>query len=66
MDEIYRVYWHPLHDFFLPSYRLLDKKRVGDKVVKIHDKPTTPYDRLMARSQLSKEQKERLTLQKTH
>lgn len=60
MNEIYQQYWNPLQNFFLPSYRLIDKKRIGAKVLKIHEKPTTPFDRIMASPLVSKERKDQL------
>jgi len=35
-------------NYFLPSVKLLAKKRVGAKVYKRYDRPTTPYQRLIA------------------
>lgn len=35
-------------NYFQPSFKLLDKRRVGAKVTKRYDKPTTPCDRLLA------------------
>jgi len=35
-------------NFFLPSVKLLAKERVGAKVHKRYDRPTTPYQRLLA------------------
>jgi hypothetical protein len=64
MNEIYENYWNPLHNFFLPSQKLIEKVRVGAKVVKKHDQPKTPYERLMASSELSAEQKENLSAKK--
>ena len=29
MNEIYKKYWNPLHNFFLPSFKLKEKKRIG-------------------------------------
>jgi IS30 family transposase len=46
MNEIYRDYWNPLHNFFLPQMQLLTKERVGSKITKKHDFPKTPYERL--------------------
>jgi hypothetical protein len=46
MNEIYRDYWNPLHNFFLPQMQLLSKERVGSKITKKHDFPKTPYKRL--------------------
>ena len=61
MNDIYENYWNPLHNFFLPSQKLLEKKRVGSKIVKKHDQPRTPYERLIASPELSQEQKDQLS-----
>jgi hypothetical protein len=64
MNEIYENYWNPLHNFFLPSQKLVEKVRVGARIVKKHDRPKTPYDRLMTSSELSEEQKKKLSATK--
>lgn len=58
MNDIYDNYWNPLQNYFLPCQKLREKIRVGAKIVKKHDKPTTPADRLLASPYLSSEQKE--------
>lgn len=60
MNEIYRDCWCPLQNFFLPTQKLIEKTRVGARVVKKHDKPKTPYQRLIESDHLSKEEKEAL------
>ena len=62
MNEIYRDYWNPLHNFFLPSMRLIEKFRDGSKIRKRYDKPTTPYERLMAAPNLAEEKKQELKI----
>lgn len=57
MNDIYQNYWNPLHNFFLPSQKLLEKVRVGAKIVKKHDIPKTPYERLVASPDLSEQEK---------
>lgn len=47
MNEIYRVYWNPLWNFFTPVMKLISKQRVGSKIVKKWDKPKTPCQRLI-------------------
>ena len=64
MNDIYQNYWNPLHNFFLPSQKLLEKIRVGAKIVKKHDIPKTPYERLMASPDLSEEEKLNLSAEK--
>ena len=65
MNEIYKNYWNPLQNFFIPNFKLLEKIRIGAKIRKKHDHPLTPYDRLMRSSHLSEEQKQKLKEQKS-
>lgn len=62
MNEIYKYYWNPLQNFFLPTMKLVEKKRIDAKIVKVFDKPQTPYDRIMNSSDVSDEQKRQLQL----
>jgi len=45
---------------FMPTMKLLSKERNGSKVKKRYDAPQTPYQRVLASSQVSDPQKERL------
>jgi len=63
MNEIYKTCWNPLQNFFMPSFKLKEKIRVGAKIVKKYDAPQTAYNRLKKSSHLTEEQKERLTRQ---
>tara|TARA_B100000212_G_C27365795_1_gene530297 strand:- start:703 stop:1842 length:1140 start_codon:yes stop_codon:yes gene_type:complete len=47
MNRIYKKYWNPLHNYFLPTFKLEDKKRIGSKVHKKFEKPKTPASRLL-------------------
>jgi len=38
--------WTDYFNFFIPSVKLIEKKRVGSKIKKIHDGACTPYHRL--------------------
>lgn len=60
MNEIYREYWNPLHNFFLPSMKLREKERNGARVTKRYDVPMTPYQRLMLAPNVSEERKQEL------
>lgn len=60
MNEIYKTCWNPLQNFFLPTFKLKEKIRVGARIVKKFDAPETPYDRLMKSPHLSEERKEKL------
>ncbi len=60
MNDIYKNYWNPIQNFFLPSFKIKEKYRIGAKIIKKYDKPKTPYQRLMDSAYLTEEQKERL------
>lgn len=47
MNKIYKEYWNPLHNYFLPSFKLKEKVREGSKVKKVFDEPKTPAKRLL-------------------
>jgi hypothetical protein len=60
MNEIYREYWNPLHNFFLPSMKLREKERNGARITKRYDKPATPYQRLMTAPHVAEERRQEL------
>ena len=60
MNDIYKNYWNPLQNFFLPTFKLKEKVRVGARIKKTYHSPITPYQRLMQSPELSEEQKEAL------
>jgi hypothetical protein len=47
LNDLYKTEWRLFHNFFCPSVKLIEKKRVGSKIIKRYDKPKTPYQRLM-------------------
>jgi len=53
MNELYKSEWGLYHNFFCPSTKLLNKKRVASKIIKSYDSPKTPYQRLMDSKELS-------------
>lgn len=64
MNEIYTEYWNPLQNYFLPTFKLKEKVRIGGRIKKKYDKPQTPYHRLIHGTHLSEEEKNRLQEQK--
>lgn len=60
LGELYRDLWCPFLNFFMPTFKLLSKERVGSRMIKKYETPKTPYERLMESQALSAEQKERL------
>jgi hypothetical protein len=61
MNEIYVDYWLPLHNFFIPTFKIQEKVRIGSKIKKLYGKPKTPYERLMSSKNLSERRKEQLS-----
>jgi hypothetical protein len=60
MNEIYRDYWNPLNNFFLPQMQLVSKERIGSRIRKKHDFPKTPFERIKLAPNVSEEEKVRL------
>lgn len=47
-------------NFFLPSVKLIDKSHEGSKIVKKHDNPKTPYQRLIGSDNVARKTKKQL------
>lgn len=47
LNNLYRHEWRLFHNFFCPSVKLLSKERIGSKTIKHHDRPKTPYQRIL-------------------
>jgi hypothetical protein len=59
LNELYS-YLRLYTNFFQPSMKLLSKERVGSKVKKCYDKAQTPYSRVLASPEISKQKKKEL------
>jgi len=57
MNDLYTSEWRLYHNFFLPSVKLLEKKRIASKTIKRYDTPKTPYQRVMESTGISEEVK---------
>jgi hypothetical protein len=60
INGIYKETWGPLHNFFLPSAKLVKKEREGSRWIREHDRPQTAYQRMLASEQLSGKQRRKL------
>lgn len=58
LDRLYRNEWRLYTNCFIPNKKLIEKKRVGAKIVKRYDVPRTPYQRLLEHDGLSVAKKE--------
>ncbi|MEZ0296287.1 MAG: hypothetical protein ACAI35_07520 [Candidatus Methylacidiphilales bacterium] len=60
INALYRDVWEPLHNYFMPTSKLISKDRHGAKVRRRHDKPLTPCERLLASNSVTASAKRRL------
>lgn len=61
LNDLYKNEWRLFHNFFMPSVKLQAKERIGSKIIKRHDSPKTPYQRILASSFVSSLTKQHLT-----
>jgi len=62
LNDLYTNQWRLLLNFFLPSVKLISKRRIKSKIVKRYDRPQTPYERLLASKTLSPSKQQQLQL----
>jgi hypothetical protein len=60
LNDLYKNEWSLFYNYFIPSFKLISKERIGSKVIKKHDKPKTPYQRLLESEFISEEKKQEL------
>ncbi len=56
MNDIYKNHWSPLQNFFLPTFKLQEKVRVGARIKKKYGTPKTPYQRVIESGVLNHEE----------
>jgi hypothetical protein len=61
LNDLYLSEWRFYLNFFIPSFKLIEKKRVGAKIIKIFDPPLTPYQRLIKSDFIKPSVKKQLT-----
>ena len=62
LHDLYRNEWRLYKNFFIPNKKLIEKKRVGTKIVKRYDVPKTPYQRLLENPDFPEAKKRALKL----
>ena len=62
LNDLYLTEWGFYLNFFIPSFKLIDKKRDGSKIIKSFDSPKTPYQRLMESPHITSAKKKELYL----
>ena len=61
LNDLYLTEWRLYLNFFIPAFKLIEKKRDGAKIIKKFSSPMTPYQRLIASEQISLNKKKELT-----
>ena len=56
LNSLFSSDWSLFFNFFIPSVKLISKTRVDGKIIKSHDKPKTPFQRLLDSNILTKKQ----------
>lgn len=62
LNSLYQNEWRLYKNFFIPNKKLIEKKRLGSKIVKKYDKAKTPYQRVLEHEYISDDIKEKLTM----
>jgi hypothetical protein len=60
INALYKEAWGPLHNFYMPSMKLVKKWREGSRWKRRYDRPQTAYQRLLASGQLTSKEQRRL------
>lgn len=61
LNDLYLSEWRLYLNFFIPAFKLIEKKRDGSKIIKKFSNPLTPYQRLMASDFIKTSVKKALT-----
>lgn len=61
INDLYKNEVSLFNNFFLPNFKLLEKTRIKSKIIKKHDSPKTPYQRLLESKDVCDTEKARLT-----
>lgn len=61
LNELYTHEWRLLMNFFFPSVKLIAKERIKSKIIKRHDSPKTPLQRILLSPHISDDTKLRLS-----
>ena len=60
MNDLFLTEWSYLHNYFLPSMKLVSKERINGKVIKKHSPPKSPLERLLESGTLTKKKEKEL------
>ena len=61
MNDLYKNEMSLMNNYFLPNTKLKEKQRIEAKIIKKHERPETPYQRIIKSKYISDTKKEELT-----
>ncbi len=61
LNDLYLFKWRLYLNFFIPAFKLIEKKRDGSKIIKKFSNPLTPYQRLLTSEYIKTSVKKELT-----
>lgn len=61
LNDLYLNEWPLFFNFFIPSVKIIKKERVGAKLVKKHDPPKSPFQRLLDSEHVNNKTKRELS-----
>lgn len=62
VNDLYQNEVSLFNNHFMPNFKLISKHREGSKIIKKHDKPKTPYQRVMSSKHIDKSMKIKLAV----
>jgi len=60
MNDLYKHEWSLYQNYFCPTMKLIEKKKINSRYYKRYDKPMTPYLRLITSPHIQQDVKDRL------
>lgn len=60
MNDVYTNEWSWYNNFFCPSFKLVEKSKIGSKYKRKYEKPKTPFERVWESPHISDEKKQNL------
>lgn len=60
LNDLYKNEFSQLHNYFIPSFKLIKKERIGSKIIKRYQKPKTAYQNVLECKNIPKEKKSKL------
>jgi len=63
LNELCRGPWDQFLNYFVPTFKLVDRQEEGSRIKRIYDEPKTPLARVLSSKEVSDEKKKQLSQQ---